>query len=61
MTLGGACKHPFQKQKIQQDIILPGYQLHRDQIIFADARVNGITGQLLKEKRSTVEPLWPEF
>lgn len=61
MTLGSAWKQPFQKQEIQQDIILPGYQLHRDQITFADVRVNGITAQLLKEKRSIVESLWPEF
>lgn len=61
MTLNSACKQPFQKEEIQWDIILPGYQLHKLQISFPDGRVKGITEQVLKKKRSTVEPLWPEF
>lgn len=61
MTLSGACKQPFQKGEIQWDIILPVYQLHRNQISFTDVWVKGTTGQVLKEKISTMEPLWPEF
>lgn len=70
MTLSDTCKQAFQKEEIQWDMMVPGYQLYRNQSslhwqeggkLYVHKTMWSIMEKVVKEKRSVIEYLWVEF